>query len=90
MLLQVMKGCLGPEAMKPVLERCKSGPFSIMVDESNDRKGDKRLAVLVRCFEDNAGCAKTRILDMPICNGDTGEKIVSVLDETLGIVFVVS
>ena len=83
MLLQVIKSCLAPEATKPVLDRCRSGPFSIMIDESNDRKGDKRLAVLVRCFEEKAGCAKTRILDMPICNGGTGEKIFSVLDETL-------
>ena len=45
---QIVKRCLAPAATTPVVERCRAGPFSLMVDESTDRKTDKRLVVLVR------------------------------------------
>ena len=45
---KIMKRCLAPAATTPVVKRCRAGPFSLMVDESTDRKTDKRLVVLVR------------------------------------------
>ena len=45
---QIVKRCLAPAATTPVVERRRAGPFSLMVDESTDRKTDKRLVVLVR------------------------------------------
>ena len=54
-------------------------PFSLMTDESNDKKTDKRLAIMVRVFEDGLG-PKTRLLDMPVCSGGTSEAIFNDID----------
>ena len=79
----VIKRCLAVEATAPVIARCQSGPYSIMIDESTDRNTDKRLAVLVRIFDTNTGRAHTRILDMPTCNGGTAQEIFDTLDGVL-------
>ena len=77
----VVKRCLAVEATAPVIARCQSGPYSIMIDESTDRNTDKRLAVLVRFFDTTR--AHTRILDMPACNGGTAKEIFDTLDGVL-------
>ena len=48
---QIIKSCPTTVTTKPVVERCKTGAFSIMIDESTDLKGFKRLAIMVRCFD---------------------------------------
>ena len=68
--MQVIKGSLAPAFTKPVIERCKTGPFSLMIDESNDKTEAKCLAILVHIFEEG-NSAKTRILDMPAVPGGT-------------------
>ena len=70
--MQVIKGSLAPAFTKPVIERCKTGPFSLMIDQSNDKNEAKRLAILVRIFEEG-NSAKTRILDMPAVPGRTAQ-----------------
>ena len=70
---QVIKRCLAPTLTKPVIDMCKEGPFSLMIDESNDRKAKKRLVVLVRLFDGHS--AKTRFLELPVLKGGTSAKI---------------
>jgi len=79
---QIIKKCLAPDATQHVIEHCRKSPFSVMIDESNDQKCEKRLAVLVRIFDLEHG-VKSRILDMPVCNIGTSENIFNVLEEVL-------
>ena len=44
-----------------------SNPFSIMLDESND-KIDKSCIILVRVLDPEVGNVCTRFLDMPVVN----------------------
>ena len=48
---QIIKSCLATEVTKTIVERCKTGPFSIMINVMDNLKGDKWLAILVSCFE---------------------------------------
>ena len=80
---QIVKRCLASESTKPVIERCKTGPFSIMIDESTDRNSDKRLAVLVRFYDVGTSRAHTRMLNMPVCNDGTSQGIFKVMDDCL-------
>ena len=61
---QIVKGALAPTYTKVVIGRCRSGPFSLAIDESNDRNEEEHLAVLVRLFQGN--WFKSRILDIPV------------------------
>ena len=79
---QVIKGSLAPAFTKPVIERCKTGPFSLMIDESNDKNEAKRLAILVRVFEEG-NSAKTRILDMPAVPGGRAQQIFDAVESVL-------
>ena len=63
---QISKRCLAKAVTSPVIERCRKGPYSFMIDETTDHKTDKRLIMLVRYFDDKA--AQTRLLDMPVCS----------------------
>ena len=54
-----------------------------MVDESNNKKSDKRLGMLVRFFDSGIGRSVTRLLDLPVCNNGKAEDIFGVIDETL-------
>ena len=58
----MIKGCLASYYTDPVIERCRTQPFSLMIDESNDRSAKKRLVILARLFEDSSN---TRLLDLP-------------------------
>ena len=53
-----------------------------MIDESNDKNEAKRLAILVRVFEEGKG-AKTRILDMPAVPGGTAQQIFDSVESVL-------
>ena len=41
----IIKKCLAPSATDRVINLCREMPFSLMTDESNDKKTDKRLAI---------------------------------------------
>ena len=79
----IVKRCLATEATGPVIARCKSGPFSVMIDESTDRNTDNRLAVLVWYYDQGLKTAHTCLLDMPVCNGGTAQEIFDSLDGVL-------
>ena len=72
----IVKRCLATEATSPVIARCRSGPYSIMIDESTDHNTDKRLTVLVRYFDTETARSCTRLLDMPVCNGGRCTQVI--------------
>ena len=80
---QVIKKCLAAVSTASAVEHCKTGPFSLMVDESNDKKSDKRLGMLVRYFDDGLGRSVTRLLDLPVCNLGKAEDIFGKINSTL-------
>ena len=57
-------------------------PFSIMLDESND-KIDKSCIILVRVLDPEVGNVCTRFLDMPVVNIGTAQNIFCALKESL-------
>ena len=59
-----------------------SNPFSIMIDESND-KTDKSCIILVRVFDPEVGDIRTRFLDMPVVNIGTAHNLFSALKASL-------
>ncbi|CAC5375019.1 unnamed protein product [Mytilus coruscus] len=63
---QIVKRSLAPTLQQDVIINLRTQPFSLTIDESNDRNTDKCLAILVRYFTSDS--AKTRLLTMPICN----------------------
>ncbi|XP_063431187.1 uncharacterized protein LOC134713842 [Mytilus trossulus] len=62
---QIIKKSLAPTLHQEVVRDLQTKPFSMAIDESNDRNCDKSLAILVRYFTDQA---TTKFLAMPICN----------------------
>ena len=72
---------LAPDFFKKVEDQCKNQPFSILVDESNDRGTQKCLAVMVRIFEGES--VITRFLDMPIVNIANADTLFDALSECL-------
>ena len=75
----VIKGCLAPAYTDPVIERCRTQPFSLMIDESNDRSTKKRLVILARFFEGD--CSKMRLLDLPELSSGTAAAIFETVDK---------
>ena len=71
-----------PNLEKTLVDRCKTQPFTILCDESNDRGYDKLFAILVRVVEESRS-VKTRFLDMPVVNVGTGAKLYAALDKCL-------
>ena len=80
----IVRSAIAPERNKAVIEHCKTSRFSLMTDESNDSSAAKNLVILVRYFDNDAGKAVTRFLDMPTCNIGTGELIFDTISESLG------
>ena len=74
------------EALSPYFQekttQTLSNPFSIMLDESND-KIDKSCIILVRLLDPERGNVSTRFLDMPIVNIGTAQNIYLALKESL-------
>jgi hypothetical protein len=69
-----------PNLEKTLVGRCKTQPFTILYDESNDRGYDKLFAILVRVVEESSRSVKTRFLDMPVVNV---AKLYAALDKCL-------
>lgn len=76
---QIIKRSLAPALHQDVITNLKTQPFSLAIDESNDRNCEKSLAVLVRYFTSQS--ATTRFLAMPICNIGTSENIFGHLQQ---------
>ena len=75
---QIIKRSLAPSLHQEVVEHLQSNPFSIAIDESNDRNCDKSLAILVRYFTDQS---RTSFLAMPVCNIGTASNIFNHLQQ---------
>ncbi|XP_052072307.1 uncharacterized protein LOC127710472 [Mytilus californianus] len=77
---QIVKRSLAPALQQDVITNLRTQPFSLAIDESNDRNTDKCLAILVRYFTSDS--AKTRFLTMPICNIGISQNIFDQLQQT--------
>ena len=60
----------------------KTGPFSVMMDESND-KTDKSCIILIRILDHDVGDIRTRFLDMPVVNIGTARYLFDALKSSL-------
>ena len=69
----IIKSCLVPAFTDPTIEWCRTHPFTLMVDKSNDRNSTKRLVILAHFFEGDY--AKTRLLDLPALTSGTAAGI---------------
>ena len=78
----IVKGALYPHFAEPVIEQCRTGPFTIMCDEGNDT-ADKNFAILVRLWDEKLGKPVTRFLDMPVCNRGTGANLFGCIEAAL-------
>ncbi|CAC5376949.1 unnamed protein product [Mytilus coruscus] len=79
---QIVKRAISVENSKVVEENCKTQPFTIMCNESNDRGNDKLFVILVRYFDSILGDTVTRFLDMPIVNIGNAQNLFDALDNT--------
>ena len=75
----IIKGALAPH----IFEQCQNQPFSILVDDGNDRACDKEVAISVRVWDDDIRRVATRFLNMPVGNIPTAENVFASLEETL-------
>ena len=80
---RIIKSAIAPVLDSNVTALCKERPYSLMIDESNDRGGDKLLVILIRVFDDAVGTAVTRLIDIPICNVSTAAAIYDKMIECL-------
>ena len=78
----IVKNALAPYYQAKVLESMTDNPFSLMMDESND-KTDKSCIILVRCLDSSEGKIHTRFLDMPIVNIGTASNLFDALKSSL-------
>ena len=80
---QIEKRAVAPDLLDDVVQICRSQPFTIMCDESNDHGNDKCFVILIKVFDDDLGSTHTRFLDMPIVNIDTAANLFLALDQSL-------
>ena len=79
----IIKGAFAPHYSDKMLENLKkSGPFSVMMDESND-KTDKSCIILIRILDHDVGDVRTRFLDMPVVNIGTARNLFDALKSSL-------
>lgn len=79
----IVTQALAPHFLNKVTsELSLNGPFSILMDESND-KTDKSCIILVRVFDSSMGDCCTRFLDMPIVNIGTAVNLFTALKTSL-------
>ena len=79
----IIKGALAPAVCQKVVMQCQMQPFTILIDESNDRACDKEVAILVRVWDHDINRVATRFLDMPVCNIPTAENLFASVEEAL-------
>ena len=77
----IVKQALGPQAMKRTLTAMKNGPFSLLMDESNDICNEKDVALLVRYFDEDKTQVVVRFFGIPVCNIATGANLYTVVEE---------
>jgi hypothetical protein len=53
---QIVKRAVAPDLLDDVVQICRSQPFTIMCDESNDHGNDKCFVILIKVFDDEKSC----------------------------------
>ncbi|KAA0722775.1 hypothetical protein E1301_Tti022107 [Triplophysa tibetana] len=76
-------GAIAAELEDELAKTCRSQPFSLMCDESNNRKTDKEFVILTRLYDEATLQVATRFLEMPICNIGNAENLYEKLSEAL-------
>ena len=77
----IIKEAFSPHFQKKMVENL-SNPFSIMLDESND-KIDMSCIILVRVLDPEMGDVCTRFLDIPVVNIGTAQNLFCALKKSL-------
>ena len=77
----IVKQALGPRAMEETVGAMKEGPFSLLMDESNDICNEKDVALLVRYFDSNKSKVVVKFFGIPVCNIATGATLYSVVND---------
>ncbi|XP_059397935.1 uncharacterized protein LOC132130252 [Carassius carassius] len=80
---QIIKGAIAAELEDELAKTRRSQPFSLMCDESNNRKTDKEFVILTRLYDEDTLQVTTRFLEMPICNVGNAENLYVKLNEAL-------
>ncbi|KAL0978021.1 hypothetical protein UPYG_G00164880 [Umbra pygmaea] len=80
---QIIKGAISAELEDELAKTCRSQPFSLMCDESNNRKTDKEFVILTRLYDEATLQVATRFLEMPTCNVGNAENLYEKLSEAL-------
>ena len=80
----IVKQALGPQAMTEVTKAMKNGPFSLLMDESNDICNEKDVALLVRYYDETKCRVVVKFLGIPVCNIATGQTLYSVVEDQFG------
>ena len=75
------RGCLAPAFTDPGIEWCRTHPFTLMIDESNDRNSTKRLVILAHFFEGD--CTKSMLLDLPALTSGTAAGIFEAVENVI-------
>ena len=79
----ILNNALAPELDQTVTQLCQTEPYSVLLDESNDKGDDKRLTILVRVLDRTVKRVTTRFLYLPNCNIGNGENIFNSLQQVL-------
>nr|XP_054588381.1 uncharacterized protein LOC129153197 [Nothobranchius furzeri] len=80
---QLIKGAIAAELDDELARTCRSQPFSLMCDESNNRKTDKEFVILTRLYDEATLEVATKFMEMPICNVGNAENLYEKLSEAL-------
>ncbi|XP_070408565.1 uncharacterized protein [Nothobranchius furzeri] len=80
---QLIKGAIAAELDEELARTCRSQPFSLMCDESNNRKTDKEFVILTRLYDEATLQVATKFMEMPICNVGNAENLYEKLSEAL-------
>ncbi|XP_060125518.1 uncharacterized protein LOC118081198 [Zootoca vivipara] len=80
---QIIKGAIAAELDDELAKACQSQPFSLMCDESNNRKAGKEFVIMARLYDEANLQVVTRFLEMSICDVANAENLYEKLSEAL-------
>ncbi|XP_028296540.1 uncharacterized protein LOC114458355 [Gouania willdenowi] len=80
---QLIKGAIAAELDDELAKTCRSQPFSLLCDESNNRKTEKEFVILARLYDEATMQVTTRFMEMPTCNVGNAENLYEKLSEAL-------
>ncbi|KAF7200794.1 transcript variant X1 [Nothobranchius furzeri] len=80
---QLIKGAIAAELDDELARTCRSQPFSLMCDESNNRRTDEEFVILTRLYDEATLQVATKFMEMPICNVGNAENLYEKLSEAL-------